>query len=561
MFLRATLILAAALFVLRPVAMAATAVDRAEKSVVRLMEILSPAKIEAIKSELPICKTLPPDARIVRRGSGFAFNQGMVITTAEIIDFDESEVEWWLRKEVSEAKDAYELKNSLSEADKTKLDKEYEEFSEQVGAKAKKLFDDKAVLSELFLVRQNGANIEFRLCQLEKKDFVRNVAALRVDGLKMPALQLNTAEPVNGDDVFALGFPISGDDTKCLDAAMKWWRDGKKQGDVPGTPDLKRFTQPSRVGAKISRSIRQQLGSGPEVPIIEHDGKTTTGMPGGPLVNSSGQVIGVIRTPPRTDAVSSALQAGELHQLLRTWKLDLSSTERRPLETTKLIFVGLAAVALIGIASLALSFRKASSPGQATVMNWIANAQGLSRRIFNSDPPPIPAEEPPPIPGMGSGHTAYSRRPQEALSQRVPTILTGAPGGFTGAPQGGLTGPPPGGASRLIRSRYETFELAPTDEGGAVIELQGGQFAQTNGRLILGRSAELAQVYVDDRNVSKRHAAVRVRGTRLYIEDLESANGTEVNGKRLEPYRDTPIELGDTITIGKLTFRLRQART
>ncbi len=50
--------------------------------------------------------------------------------------------------------------------------------------------------------------------------------------------------------------------------------------------------------------------------------------------------------------------------------------------------------------------------------------------------------------------------------------------------------------------------------------------------------------------VSRRHARLAVQGGRVLIEDLNSTNGTRVNGKKLRPNQPHPIEYGDQITLG-----------
>lgn len=61
--------------------------------------------------------------------------------------------------------------------------------------------------------------------------------------------------------------------------------------------------------------------------------------------------------------------------------------------------------------------------------------------------------------------------------------------------------------------------------------------------------------------VSRRHARLNHRREELYLEDLDSMNGTFVNGKRLPAYRRTLIQPGDTIRLGllRITFRFERA--
>lgn len=52
--------------------------------------------------------------------------------------------------------------------------------------------------------------------------------------------------------------------------------------------------------------------------------------------------------------------------------------------------------------------------------------------------------------------------------------------------------------------------------------------------------------------VSRRHAKIHQKGNRFYIEDVGSANGTFLNGKRLTPYLPHPLQEGDELQLGKL---------
>jgi hypothetical protein len=65
--------------------------------------------------------------------------------------------------------------------------------------------------------------------------------------------------------------------------------------------------------------------------------------------------------------------------------------------------------------------------------------------------------------------------------------------------------------------------------------------------VVLGRSHE-CQIVFDDATVSKEHARLRVEGRRAVIEDLESTNGTLVNGKAIDG--PTTLRRGDRIALG-----------
>jgi pSer/pThr/pTyr-binding forkhead associated (FHA) protein len=56
--------------------------------------------------------------------------------------------------------------------------------------------------------------------------------------------------------------------------------------------------------------------------------------------------------------------------------------------------------------------------------------------------------------------------------------------------------------------------------------------------------------------VSRRHAKIYHLTGRFFIEDLDSANGTFVNGERLVPYLPYPLQSGDELRLGRLVMTL-----
>jgi len=56
-----------------------------------------------------------------------------------------------------------------------------------------------------------------------------------------------------------------------------------------------------------------------------------------------------------------------------------------------------------------------------------------------------------------------------------------------------------------------------------------------------------------DSAVSRRHARIFVRGESCLIEDLESANGTDLNGRPLPPREPAEVRPGDEVTLGERT--------
>ncbi len=79
----------------------------------------------------------------------------------------------------------------------------------------------------------------------------------------------------------------------------------------------------------------------------------------------------------------------------------------------------------------------------------------------------------------------------------------------------------------------------------------GTTFKVVKGNALIGRG-EKAEVRILDDGVSRFHARLRYdTGGRLYVSDLESRNGTFVNGRKIDD--DTRLEAGDKIQVGRTT--------
>ena len=83
-----------------------------------------------------------------------------------------------------------------------------------------------------------------------------------------------------------------------------------------------------------------------------------------------------------------------------------------------------------------------------------------------------------------------------------------------------------------------------------------GRRIDLQGELVIGR--EGAALTIEDSELSRRHAAVRPAGDGYEVEDLDSLNGTYVNGRRI----DGPTRLagGDAIKLGQSVLELEAAR-
>jgi DNA-binding winged helix-turn-helix (wHTH) protein len=118
--------------------------------------------------------------------------------------------------------------------------------------------------------------------------------------------------------------------------------------------------------------------------------------------------------------------------------------------------------------------------------------------------------------------------------------------------------------SRVIRTAYkvgyafcaEVTCLPPGRSAPATIEVlwMKQSLPLTDGEHIAGRDAECSLI-IDGTTVSRHHARITVASGAATIEDLDSTNGTHVNGTRISaPTRLVP---GDEFALGSEVLRVR----
>jgi pSer/pThr/pTyr-binding forkhead associated (FHA) protein len=101
----------------------------------------------------------------------------------------------------------------------------------------------------------------------------------------------------------------------------------------------------------------------------------------------------------------------------------------------------------------------------------------------------------------------------------------------------------------------------------ALYLIEAKQTLQLVGRTeyTLGRVAEGQPILPDvdlspfdayAQGVSRLHAALKINKNRVAIMDLGSSNGTRVNGQKIVPHVDYPINHSDQIALGKLRIQI-----
>lgn len=79
----------------------------------------------------------------------------------------------------------------------------------------------------------------------------------------------------------------------------------------------------------------------------------------------------------------------------------------------------------------------------------------------------------------------------------------------------------------------------------------------STGGKIIGKDAQRAQVHIQHESISRIHALVGREGAECFVEDLNSTNGTRVNGKILEPRTRYVLKQGDKVCFADLEYIFR----
>ncbi len=150
-----------------------------------------------------------------------------------------------------------------------------------------------------------------------------------------------------------------------------------------------------------------------------------------------------------------------------------------------------------------------------------ALVQLFSRRTAAPSPTaPTPAAVPAvrPTPAAPAARTA-------PVPQRAPSPAA-TPAARPAAPPGRL--PPPS-------SRAPTPAAAPVAMSRPLYLYFEGQVYEVNqDQFVIGRGSKYSDLPIKDANISRRHCAIVRRNGQYYIKDLESTNGVEFNGQRVD---------------------------
>lgn len=103
-----------------------------------------------------------------------------------------------------------------------------------------------------------------------------------------------------------------------------------------------------------------------------------------------------------------------------------------------------------------------------------------------------------------------------------------------------------------VKRRFIAFQLYVLDPGKGQ-NLNADTVLPVKRVTTIGRDSS-NDIVINEPHVSSKHARLEIVGENLYLIDLNSTNGTYVNGKRIKGKQK--VFLGDEIIIGDVSFEV-----
>lgn len=347
-----------------------------------------------------------------------------------------------------------------------------------------------------------------------------DLAIIQVEGLDRPPAPIALDEPRKGEPVFAVGFPGKADRLQI--AATTTLTNGLVS---------RKFRAPWRKGAA-------------EILIIQHNADINKGNSGGPLFNACGSVVGIntqgsesyvfrnkkgaIQTIIPTSGMFFASSITELVRQIRKLGLSIKGVsgactpDDRPMD----IYLYVAIAAILGLTAILLSLRRP----RERVVRVVETYSQMLRRKGSAPSQAMAGVAPPPPARQAPPRQSPSPRPEpEKPGTRGPAGEAVVSAGWVLRGQDGSGNP--------IAFTISERELRNATEG-----------------LGIGRNSEACELPVPDRSVSRRHARLILSPAGVQIEDLESSNGTLVDGARLAPFEPVALQPGASIRLGEVSL-------
>jgi pSer/pThr/pTyr-binding forkhead associated (FHA) protein len=103
--------------------------------------------------------------------------------------------------------------------------------------------------------------------------------------------------------------------------------------------------------------------------------------------------------------------------------------------------------------------------------------------------------------------------------------------------------------------------LSGRDGSGRPVRLVFGdtELSQVYLGIVIGRHPALCDRVIDDQSVSRRHMRIGMAEGKPYVEDLNSLNGTLLDGAEVPQFEPVPFAAGQELTLGRVVLAVARS--
>jgi hypothetical protein len=326
-----------------------------------------------------------------------------------------------------------------------------------------------------------------------------DLALLKVNGPTGSPLPLSLARIKKGMHVYALGYPGISNHMQAINGAID---STQTEGSVQGV-----------FNTLMDWSNPDLHVTGRQVTTIQHGAQIWPGNSGGPLFDDCGRVVGINSASPLMElAYGARMPAGNLA-----------------------VSIG-ELVSAANSAGVSVSFRTASDECASTTAS------------------PTPSERP--SSAAPSSAPRDGGKPQIApIVRRGPLWMYIAGGMFLAALAGAALLAVRKWASWTSSTERARVPVAALVCGHIVVALPPTLTGRRHG-MVVGRSDGFCDATIAGAEISRRQARFFLRDGLLHVEDLGSAHGTSLNGRRLKPFSPLPVPAEASVAFGPHAYQL-----
>jgi predicted component of type VI protein secretion system len=115
--------------------------------------------------------------------------------------------------------------------------------------------------------------------------------------------------------------------------------------------------------------------------------------------------------------------------------------------------------------------------------------------------------------------------------------------------------------ARAGRPLEAGWVLSGRDGSGRLVRLVFGdtELSQVYLGIVIGRHPALCDRVIDDPSVSRRHMRIGMAEGKPYVEDLNSLNGTLLDGAEVPQFEPVPLAAGQEVTLGRVVLAVARS--